>query len=183
MFAISLLAGAVNALKWIHRQQPGLVNQTDSKGAPPLALAQCKTSRAFLMGKTEADHGSTSKSGTNNKDNHGSKTAHESQTENEHNEQHIRGWDIPRAYGHRRRPFSGKAKKSQMQAKRASKSTNSGDKAKDDGDPRGQQTGTKLISAFGETQLRGEMLHTLLEQESERSLEERRKVWHRSCNI
>mmetsp|Transcript_8629 Transcript_8629/g.31835 ORF Transcript_8629/g.31835 Transcript_8629/m.31835 type:complete len:457 (+) Transcript_8629:27-1397(+) len=158
--------GSLNALKWIHRHSPAQLSQRDSKGSVPLTLAQHKATVAFLVSKTEGaakvDRGVSS----------------EANLDPESSEPKLHGWDIPRGYGHRRRPFSGKAKKEQMQAKRAHKANWEYDKHHSQlrQQPDGSQgNDTALISAFGETELYGEKLHTLLERESDHSVQERRR--------
>eukprot|EP00958_Prasinococcus_capsulatus_P013658 scaffold1411_cov396-Prasinococcus_capsulatus_cf.AAC.16 len=157
---------SLNALKWIHRHSPAQLSQRDSKGSVPLTLAQHKATVAFLVSKTEGaakvDRGVSS----------------EANLDPESSEPKLHGWDIPRGYGHRRRPFSGKAKKEQMQAKRAHKANWEYDKHHSQlrQQPDGSQgNDTALISAFGETELYGEKLHTLLERESDHSVQERRR--------
>ena len=161
----------VPAIKWLLKKESGtfkeLINQADSKGLTPLDVAKGQELREILE-KAGAKRGCPSSVGVppSSQD-----EAHASSLPGEGKP----AWEGRRAHGARRRPFSGKEKKAQLQAKRAAKRggehlNTSTNQSTDDEDRR-------LISSFGEVHDAAQKsygLHTLISKESTNDLESRR---------
>lgn len=142
---------ALDALRWLKRHGADLAAR-DARGAAPAALATDAATRAFLAEAAGEDLGHAAGDA-------GGRPA----------------WEEKRQPGHRRRPFSGKAKKAQLQAKRADKR---GDFVESE---KGLEQGKGgLVSAFGERAAasgrgQGAGLHSLYVEEDRDELAARRK--------
>lgn len=139
--------GAAAALRWLARNGgEKLLTARDAKGIAPWDVAKGPACKALLEKYQPTDGG-------------GDDAVAEGKP----------AWEGRRAHGARRRPFSGKEKKQQLQQKRAAK--------RGDGDTVAKAGGTApplgLVSTFGET---GEStrFHTLIKRESDESLARRR---------